>query len=836
MKFSECIDIAVTSGKVKPDKGEEAKAAYDAAFRGFRAQGLSERASDDRAAVAAIDTLGTRTTSKKWQKINELRSAADIYDTLTKTQDPAHELYMLGNKIDASAKTLTNWFHSMIAQNIEKYRVRAGGLWRPIEDMDQVIRASFKEQTAAEPKVLYEEIAQVQNAMRKRMNLEGTNLFEDPDGHIPLQQERGKVLQLQKKLGKGVAKDDWVREHLDGLNWDKVRDKNNEEIPYDDREEYLSKQFDNMMTKGKIARQPTQQFAAALAQRLSHPDHYFYKDADTWLAMNDKYGSGTVFQQITSHIQTRAKEIALLKHLGPNPVTMQNFMDNVASKRAAELDQANPHVPKLPQNTMEYRTAKEFRMFEQRYRILAGEVPTSDSILAQSLGTAKNVVSVGILPMAFIANNGDVAQAINTLALHKIPASGYLQRMMNDFAKLPTKEKRQQALQNIGGMESAMSGLLLHQRYNGIVGDGWQWSNRIADSFFRATWMVPWTQAERWAWNGHLQARFADFAGKALDEVPFAESMKSYGITAQDWDTFRQTPLHEPDGQHLLRPFDMLDRTDLDKVEAQKLAEKFQDWISYTSFSGAPEPTSRVQVALGHATDPNSYGGAALRSLGFIKAFSAMTFMTYLKDAMAVPTMKGKIGAVARYGLVMTLAGAYITQMKELAKGNDPLNMNPLTNPQFWLRSVLNGGSMGFLGDVIFGTLGAYSHGGLAEILAGPLPQFGDAVKNLTLDDTFDYLNTARTSGLSVANAKYHGLRDLGTFVQRYNPTPWQLKLVIQRSLMDDALRLSNPRAYQSLRTQQQQRENAGQGSWWGVGEKAPTRAPNLGGVIGLQR
>jgi hypothetical protein len=52
-----------------------------------------------------------------------------------------------------------------------------------------------------------------------------------------------------------------------------------------------------------------------------HSDHRFFtfRSADDWIAYNERFGVGTVFDAITGHIESMSRDIAAMRVLGPNP-------------------------------------------------------------------------------------------------------------------------------------------------------------------------------------------------------------------------------------------------------------------------------------------------------------------------------------------------------------------------------------------------------------------------------------------------------------------------------------------------------------------------------------
>lgn len=825
MNFSECIDIAIESGRLKPEKGVEAKEAYQTAYDEALFEGLSSRAADTRASAAAVDRLGKRTSDRKWAKINEMKAAAQIWTDISKADDPAWALDNLFLKIENSYVRLFRTAHSKMVNTLENAGYKLLG--RKITNLDDVVHGIYGRNVDPLSRTMADELLGVDDFFRKRANLEGANVLENPKRRLPLHQSRDRLRELKRTKGVIPARATWINEHLNGLDWDVV-EWNGELVPAQMREEFLSRQYDAALTHGTSNINPNARGEASMAAKLNRPEPFYYKDSDTWLAMQKKYGEGDVFEQLMSGVEVRSMEIALMEHLGPNVTQMIKYSHDLALKRATEIDL--PVVKLRGRPTMQYKTEKEIRIFNDRYAIFSHQVGNgSESVFAQGMGTTRSLASTLVLQSAFIANLGDLGLQYHSAKFYGLPTTGLLARQLTNFMAMPSKQRREAAILNGAGAESSVALALAAQRHIGAM-DGSYWAKWIADKSFRLTFQTPWTQSTRHTANDTVLMAYAQFADKPLGEVPMAKAMREFGITDEDWELFRQTPPSNQEGRTFLRPLDVLARPDLDRVVAQRLSDKFFDWAVQVGRRLSPNVGTREQAALGGALDQGRWQGMAMRMLSTVKGFPTLMWSLYLKDAWhADPTLAGRAKHIGRFFVALTVMGAFITQMKELAKGNDPADMRDW---KFWLRSAINGGSFGFAGDMIFGSLGDFQHGGIADILGGPQAQFLDRLKTISVDDTFDFARDVREKGLEEAIKNNKWGKDVTAFGARYMPMPWQGKLIMQRTILDDLLRQTNPAAYARLKRAQTEKANAGQPAWWPM-EGAP-RVPNLGNVVGL--
>ena len=827
MNFLECIDIAVQAGKVHPEKADIAKQAYQIALDEAKLTGVSDRVAENQAAVAAVDHITKANSDKRWQKVNEIRVAAKVFKQFMESERPDVELIRLGDRLDVARERVANDAMSRYVENLEKYRPRFIGLKNSVEHMDEIVRAAYGDTSNPVAKQLYDEAANVMDYLRKRANMEGATIRENKNRRLPQQQDRTKLRQWRRKLGEAEARATWLKEHMDGLDWD-LMEYDGKYVPPQFREQILNRTYDSILTEGNVRLVPGHRSSEALATRMGRERFLYYKDADTWLKMQEKYGAGNVFQQMTSAIEVMSRDISMLENLGPDPVSMKNYVSNVAKKRAADLD-----LLKENKTSMKAHVDKELSVFDDRFKIINHLVNNgAESGMAQIFGTTRTFVMAATLTKAFLSNLGDVGFAYNTGVANKIPMRGYLAKAVKNFVTMPKAQTRREALRAALGAESATSMALAMQRYLGPL-DGSYAAKKMSDVVFRATWMTPLTQATRWAWGQHVMGVLHDFRKTAYEKLPFLESMQEFGVTKEDWDMFRQhTPVYKAEnGSEYLRPVDLLNVKGLDTTVRQKTSDAIFDWILETGRRAAPTIDSRTSASLGNAVDANRASGQVLRIFGAVKSFPTVIMLLHMRDAMNAPSVGGKIWNIAKFTTMLTMMGALITQTKELAKGRDPRDM---TDPMFWLESLLNGGSLGFAGDAIFGGLNQRKGGGLLSAFAGPVIEFMDKTRNLTLGNLLEVgenvVRGVKGERLKPTNAG----KELVDWASRYVPIPWQLQLLLKRTLIDDMAVMADPRARQRfVENEMARRRNIGQSSWWPEGQKSPTRAPDFGAVFG---
>lgn len=798
MSFVDCIRTAVEAGKLAPKKGSQAEAFYASLKEEGIAQGLGDDAADTYAASKTLEKITTLTSNKRWQRINEMRKAHSLFEDFNGSKNPAKTILSLGERLNIIYDRVRGQSMTNLDRLILKYKPKLGGLVNPVDNMDNVVRAAFGDIRNPEAGALSKAIMDTLEWLRLRANMEGASIPVNKNRVLPQTHDRLKV--------RSYAKEEWINDHLRNLDWETMRYQG-DEIPVNQREEILGKVYDGIVTNGKNRLKPGQTNNTPLAGRLARDRFLYYKDGDAWLEMQDKYGSGNVFQQVVGQIDAMSKDIANMELLGPNPNTMKFFVEHLADKRAAELELASPRKGKSKiKETEEAKGTweREYDIFN--HLVLNGE----ENIMAQTIATIRTITLAAKLGAVYIASLGDIGITKWTRGLYGLPETGVARAYFKNFVR--NQESAQRAINAGIVFESGLSLAHSFQRYFGAL-DGPHWARKFSDVVFRSGLATLHTQTVSNAAGLELLGFFAEHAGKSFDETPFAAAMRASGITEADWNAFRATAIHEDRGAKFLRPVDMYNNA---KDETTKrTADKFQDFMQRFVHLASPRPNLRVRAFLGEDIDANRVMGQFVKSISMLASFPATIFFNHLGRIMQLEG-QDKIKQFAKFFTYLTAGGAFVTQAKAIAQGKDPHDM---TSTEFWGRAVINGGSLGILGDMIFNNINIsnsqYNHN-------TPLKQSWRAFQKLTFDNIFDAWNGEK---LDIG-------KDALGFVENFTPKLWQFRLLFDRAIGDELFRAADPAAYRRMvASQKTQERETGQGYWWGPGQEP--RAPDFANAVG---
>jgi hypothetical protein len=297
-----------------------------------------------------------------------------------------------------------------------------------------------------------------------------------------------------------------------------------------------------------------------------------------------------------------------------------------------------------------------------------------------------------------------------------------------------------------------------------------------------------------------------DYKNVSWEDLPTAPFFQQVGVTKEDWDAYRAMDSTILRGAEFLDPVSVYKNGDRRQKEAaERIGAAQQEYIRRV----VPDTNLRSRRAAGEAIDPNSAWGQIQRTMTSLLSFPIALHFTHLRNIEQMPRIRDKFVYSAAYFTFLTTAGAAITQAKALISGQQLYSMNFLENSaeqnlDFFGRSVLNGGSMGILGDVLMNWINInnspYAPG-------NPTTEFLKAVHKVSLDNLIDYAN----------GDEIEGVKDTINLANQVIPKFWHTKLLFERQLMDSIEQEYDPAGYR--RAKQFEREHE-EGMWWGAGDE----------------
>jgi hypothetical protein len=94
--------------------------------------------------------------------------------------------------------------------------------------------------------------------------------------------------------------------------------------------------YETIRTDGMATMRPSgAQRGRSVARR--HQDHRFlvFRNADSWLQYQQRFGNPDPFDSMMGHIDNMARDIAMMERLGPNPASTITYLQQTMRKAAA---------------------------------------------------------------------------------------------------------------------------------------------------------------------------------------------------------------------------------------------------------------------------------------------------------------------------------------------------------------------------------------------------------------------------------------------------------------------------------------------------------------------
>lgn len=795
MSFRDCIQSALSSGRLSQKKADEAFTAYDEAFTRARAT-EPEAVADLTAAKSVLEEITTLKAGKRHERLNIMQRGHEIYTRLMASKDPAAELQNIIVDLEMSQETVRSFAMANIDRLMDKYGPKAAGFYNN-KNFDGVIDAAYRTGGTPDEVAHADSILETWRMLGQWANMYGANIKENPNARLPQTQEAIRVRAVEPK--------EFIDDHLKHADWE-VMEFQGKPIPVDKREEILRHTYEGIVSDGFDRPETAQLSAPGLATRLNRDRFIYYKSAESYRLMQEKYGAGNLYEQTINMVESLAKDISLLKTFGPAADSMREFTKRTALKRAADLNLARP----ANKRTLVDYMKKQVKLFDDEMAIHSWHVVSADGNLpVQAISAARSIAVGALLGKSFITSLwSDLGNASRMKHVLNMPEVSVFRSYTKEF--LGGKRARMEAAQAGVIMQGKISLIHSRARYYGAL-DGPTGARRVSDIMYRLGLANYHTQIMRQAQGQQLMGLWAIHAGDEFDDLPFAPFLIERGITKKDWDAFRVMPLTDVRGAKFLIPRQMF--LSGDKVTAMKFSDAMQLYIRMM----VPDTSLRSRRALGEAVDPNSAAGQIVRTVGSLFSFPVSIWYNQLGKMHTMPNIRDKVAFGAKYFTVMTFAGLAIIQMRAIVNHQNPHDM---TDVDTWAKAAQAGGGLGFIGDLIFNSINMSNS---ARPYSNPTMNFLDRARQLVVGNLWDtaFADEPPTSDDVAADS----LRLVDASV----PDLWYISLLFNRSITDDWMQTVDPAGWE--RRQQYMRDSHEEGSWWAPGE--PLQMPDFSTAIG---
>jgi len=535
------------------------------------------------------------------------------------------------------------------------------------------------------------------------------------------------------------------------------------------------------------------------------------KGAEAWLALQGRYGSGRdILATLQNHLGSMGREAALVDVLGPQHAATVAMLEKNARQAAALAKDGRSALQnavaalKRPQGWLESPG-----IIRRTYDVLTGRANGVESAaLAGAMGATRSAITAASLGSATIpAVVGDSVTMLLASQHLRMDPLRVLGRTIDLLVHENPQAKEDAARLLVTGHAMADHALGTVRYADNLVGPDLM--KRVASTVIRASGLAAWTEGAKKAFTLEALGLVASQSRHGFDalEPAFRRFLDRNRIDAPAWERLRALPPQDIMGGKFF---------DSSLAATNRDAQALFEGILHERAFAVLEPDARIRALTTGGVASGTLVGEMARNVALFKSFSMTMIATHM---MRLATQDASIGsrllnAAWFFGLHIA-AGAAVVQARQIITGKDPIDMH---SPKFWYQSAVQGGGLGFYGDLIANVADGGDRS-FASQLAGPVVGLGDDIARLA------------RSTVSKEYAGQHGgtVGQAIDLLHRNAPGSnlWFSRLATDRLIWDNLHKAIDPNYAASFaRVRDRQIKAYGQQYWFGPGDTVPQRPP----------
>lgn len=578
--------------------------------------------------------------------------------------------------------------------------------------------------------------------------------------------------------------------------------------------EFLNESWNSISTNGHYNDEPGQ-YSGTGKTVNRHAEHRQipFKDAESAIKYWKSFGDQSLPEILIGHIETMARDIAMVENYGPNPDVTYRTLRKSALKAATIAN---------PSKTTGFE-GRAHRM-DVLYEYGAGRIKQPASVALDNAARTVSQLNVAgklggaMWPSLF----GDRVLMETVSHLNNLPA---LKRWRTSLSLMnPLNATDRRLLQQQGLMLDGIRGGL-NRFYEGL-GDS-SVTGKMANAVMRAGLLNALTEANRGSIGASLFSAIGSevASGKSFASLDKSDvrTLRNYGITAEDWAIWQKAKLQDlgsgnttaltPDA---IAAIDGIDAT-AKRNAIIKLLGAVNTEVDFAVVTPGWKERAQFYGDIQRGTVKGVINNAVLQ-------FKTFPFTQFNRMFDAVANKDGYVSKSAMASSLVlgtALAGAMTITVRDMLSGKDPRDT---TDPRFWTAALISGGGLGIYGDFIYGMSETRYGSGPVEVLSGP--SIGPLLE-LTLVQPMRAMKQASEGKETQLAAQT--FQDLKGFIPGNNL--WFTKAATDNMIMYQVMEQLSPGYLARMR--QKSLKEYGQDRWWVPGEMAPDRPPDLGAAIG---
>ena len=890
MSYKDCITNGVAEGKVTKDQADEQIKLFDERVKEHLSKGLSQDEAKKLAGKEAFDSFKFDAIDKQrrdllmLQKQQALIKFMNEYKNYRGEKDYgnaavatlAPDIMNTRVNVETSTKEIRAKAHQIMTDFLETFRPKIGGFARNKTTLNLVIKELFEPGTTNSQSA--KELAEAYNTSREYLRLR----FNKAGGRIAFLKNYGiptmhDVLEIRK-----ANREDWINYTIDRIDFkNMISERTNLPFTQETIRIALTDVYENIINEGFNKLKPGQKFfPGSVASRYT--DHRFlkFKNAQSWLEYQQKYGNSNVFDVINSHIDKMSRDISLMEIWGPNPDATLAWITTLVRKQSKadvskqlRLPQAEKELAQVKEKLKASKDPVEIEKLNRLVSEYTQDIAEAKLFQRKSIGTfigideesranskieqIKNLFAyhkgalttpvnnyagrtfAGLRHFLTSAKLGSAAMLATTDFFYSATASKFnglpQWRTARTTLKLLTDPLQGNKLAKLAlrlqlGAEHWSALAYANTRFMGEI-EAPEIAKRLSDTVLRASGLSHLSQAGKWSFGMELMGFWAENVNKTFKELPTETQSQfiKYGINEKSWDIIRKTKLYDAGiddvdyankGMVFLRPDEIRSRTDLPDNIREELTTKLLNYLNTETNFAIPSTSVKGRVLLSGSSKPGTVSGEMALSVLQWKNFPITYVSTHIMRGLTQNTYTGKAKYLVPLVIGTTLMGAVINEMREIAKGRDFTTLKKMKEFKYWFKATVVGGGLGYVGDFLDQSQNQYGKS-LPSYVLGPVVGFGADVGELAVGNTFKLASGKETS---LGN-------DVSNFIRQYTPgaSVWWIKLALERLIFDQLQKMIDPKFNNRIsRKIRKYKKEEGRGYFWKPGELLPRRSPEV--------
>lgn len=828
--MADCIARGMDFGEIDKARGLAAQDAYQQLLARYSAS-----MNPARAAILAAKDLKEATakakTARYHKTVNQLQTMRRLHEQIMTAPDPAVALRNLiewsegsgfkGESVGSLTAAYQNSINADIYEVLQTVGLNVASKSRDGAMLTNLIRELHGQDTGNPlAKKLAGGVRGAQQRMRRLFNAYGGDIGELADYGVPHSHNADKL----REAGFGA----WSDFVAPRLAWDRITDVTTGK-PFaatkgaapDPRaaQRFLQDVYDGIVTAGWDSREASLTTAGkALYNQRGEKRLLHFGNADGWLEYNQKFGTSDPFSAMVGGLHGLARDVAMMRVLGPNPQASLEFATQVATKRAMTGSDAG----------LRKRVGQQAAKARAMLSVADGTANRTEWVAqARFCSGVRAVQASAQLGSAVLSSGTDYVTMYAGAKWIGMRPKNVISRSVELLASQATRETAArmgyvaETLADTGAAVARMDGKMFA---SGLP-------EQMSNFTMRATGLAAVTDFRRVAFKMELSGHLADNAHLPLAQVeaPLRRALEKRGITPADWDALRDpaTQFVAPSGANFISPHHWLQvQKKMPQIEAEGLAMRLSAMMHEQTEFAVTTKSLEAQAIMKGGTKPGTLIGEVVNSVGMYKNYSITMMLDQYRRFLEVQGGWNKAMYAARLSVGLMLMGALTIQLKELSKGNDP---RPMTDKRFWGAAILQGGGLGIFGDFLSSTESRIGKGPLGTV-SGPQLGLGADLLQMTAGNAWAALKGEKTSFA----------KDAANLARRNTPflsSAWYARLAYDRLVSDQLLTFIDPQADMAFkRKMKQQARDYGTQPWWLPGDTFFSRAPDLSNALGASK